>query len=104
FGWATYVGPLRKTTLRGLARVDFQCLLPVAGDSSLRMRNLSASSPGWRPTHSPSPAHARTRRGDGNMSWKGPNRAAHFASKVLIKKFDPHHVPYAFSEAFSTAC
>lgn len=46
FGWAKYVGPLRKTKLRGLARVDFQCLLTFSGYNLIRMRNLLASSPG----------------------------------------------------------
>src|SRR5690606_22615873 len=46
FGWAKYVGPLRKTKFRGLARVDFQCLLTFSGYNLIRMRNLLASSPG----------------------------------------------------------
>lgn len=38
FGWAKCVGPLRKTKLRGLAGVDFQCVLTFAGYNLMRMR------------------------------------------------------------------
>jgi IS5 family transposase len=45
FGWAKYVGPLRKTKFRGLARVNFQSLLTFSGYNLIRMRNLLAESP-----------------------------------------------------------
>lgn len=40
FGWGKTVGPMRKTKLRGLARVGFQMLLTIAGFNLIRMRNL----------------------------------------------------------------
>ena len=40
FGWAKTVGPMRKTKLRGLARVGFQMLLTMAGFNLIRMRGL----------------------------------------------------------------
>ena len=43
FGWAKQIGGLRKTKFRGLARVDFQCLLTMATYNLVRMRNLAAS-------------------------------------------------------------
>jgi len=41
FGWAKTVGPMRKTKLRGIARVGFQMLLTMAGFNLIRMRALS---------------------------------------------------------------
>lgn len=43
FGWGKTVGPLRKTKLRGLARVGFQMLLTMAGFNLIRMRGLMAT-------------------------------------------------------------
>jgi len=43
FGWAKYIGPVRKTKFRGRARVRFQWLLTVAGYNLVRMRNLVAA-------------------------------------------------------------
>lgn len=43
FGWGKTVGPLRKTKLRGLARVGFQMLLTMAGFNLIRMRGLLAT-------------------------------------------------------------
>jgi transposase len=42
FGWGKTVGPLRKTKLRGVARVGFQMLLTLAAFNLIRMRNLPA--------------------------------------------------------------
>jgi len=42
FGWGKTVGPLRKTKLRGIARVGFQMLLTMAGFNLIRMRSLLA--------------------------------------------------------------
>ncbi len=40
FGWAKTVGPMRKTKLRGVARVGFQLMLTMAGFNLIRMRGL----------------------------------------------------------------
>lgn len=40
FGWAKYIGPVRKTKFRGRERVRFQWLLTFAGYNLVRMRNL----------------------------------------------------------------
>lgn len=42
FGWGKTVGPLRKTKLRGIARVGFQLLLTMTGFNLIRMRGLLA--------------------------------------------------------------
>lgn len=41
FGWGKTVGPIRKTKFRGVARVDFQFILTMAGYNLIRMRNLA---------------------------------------------------------------
>ena len=40
FGWAKGVGPMRKTKLRGVARVDFQFVLTMAAYNLVRLRGL----------------------------------------------------------------
>lgn len=40
FGWAKYIGPVRKTKFRGRDRVRLQWLLTFAGYNLVRMRNL----------------------------------------------------------------
>jgi len=40
FGWGKTVGPMRKTKLRGVARVGFQMLLTMTGFDLIRMRGL----------------------------------------------------------------
>lgn len=40
FGWGKTIGPLRKTKLRGLARVGFQTMLTMTGYNLIRMRSL----------------------------------------------------------------
>jgi len=46
FGWAKDIGPLRKTKLRGRARVSFQWVMTLAGYNLVRMRDLLAETPG----------------------------------------------------------
>lgn len=43
FGWGKTIGPMRKTKLRGAARVGFEMLLTVAGFNLVRMRKLLAT-------------------------------------------------------------
>ena len=43
FGWGKTVGPMRKTKLRGVARVGFEMMLTVTGFNLVRMRNLLAT-------------------------------------------------------------
>ena len=43
FGWAKTIGPMRKTKLRGVARVGFEMMLTVTGFNLVRMRNLLAT-------------------------------------------------------------
>ena len=42
FDWGKTVGPMRKTELRGIARVGFQLLLSMTGFNLIRMRGLLA--------------------------------------------------------------
>ena len=43
FGWAKTIGQMRKTKLRGFARVGFQFVLTMTGYNLVRMRNLIGS-------------------------------------------------------------
>ena len=43
FGWGKTIGPIRKTKLRGVARVGFEMLLTMTGYNLVRMRNLLAT-------------------------------------------------------------
>lgn len=43
FGWGKTIGPMRKTKLRGVARVGFEMMLTVTGFNLVRMRNLLAA-------------------------------------------------------------
>ena len=45
FGWAKEVGPLRRTKLRGLARVGFQYVMTMAAYNLVRMRRLLSEVP-----------------------------------------------------------
>jgi transposase len=45
-GWGKEVGPVRKTRFRGVARINFQWVLTLAGYNLVRMRNIAAESPG----------------------------------------------------------
>jgi transposase len=40
FGWGKTIGPMRKTKLRGVARIGFEMMLTVTGFNLIRMRNL----------------------------------------------------------------
>jgi hypothetical protein len=44
-GWAKGVGPMSKTTLRGVARVDFQFVLTMAAYNLIRLRGLLEPAP-----------------------------------------------------------